>query len=454
MNDLHYDEAALFELATVSPARRSGRVHMHVGSCSRCAELVASIESFSAALSDPEVWEIQDPDPLLAMPDEGRIYQLQELETRLSMERTVAAMRMSVLLGLRSAERTAALRESPQLQTAGGAQKLLELAHERVENDALFSLTLAVAATSIVAELDRESYPPQLLSELSGSAFREQAVALRYLGRYAEGLDRIDRAEEHFRQGASNPGDLARTAYQKACLFLHAERIDEALPLMRESAKAFLDLGDTKHYLQTVVLDGAARFRSGDVRGAVEFWLSIEEPMRRENPDGLHAFLCNIAHGLVALGDLDSAGRYFAEALEIEHSLGLDGQLARVQWGAARMLVASGRWEEAIARFEKTASELLRLEMPSAAATVRLEAADLLLAMNRPAQANAMCRDLVSEFTRAGMTSSAIAAVAFLDEASKQGKLNAERIRHVRRFLERLPRSPGLLFAPPPLPVE
>jgi len=103
MNDLHYDEETLFELATVAPARRSGRVHMHVGSCSRCAELVASIESFSAALSEPEVWEVQDPDPLQAMPDEGRIRQLQELETRLSTERTVAAMRLSVLLGLRSA---------------------------------------------------------------------------------------------------------------------------------------------------------------------------------------------------------------------------------------------------------------------------------------------------------------------------------------------------------------
>jgi hypothetical protein len=79
-----------------------------------------------------------------------------------------------------------------------------------------------------------------------------------------------------------------------------------------------------------------------------------------------------------------------------------------------------------------------------------LDLAEQLLVIGEPAEVPAICRDLVTQFTRAGMPSRAITALAFLREAVAIGQATPSLIQHVHAFLRELPAEQPRLFAPAP----
>lgn len=71
----------------------------------------------------------------------------------------------------------------PEFQTGGVARLLCKWANRMCERDPLYALKLAEAASIISAELPDASYPRNTIHDLRGEAQKEQANALRFLGR-------------------------------------------------------------------------------------------------------------------------------------------------------------------------------------------------------------------------------------------------------------------------------
>jgi hypothetical protein len=89
--------------------------------------------------------------------------------------------------------------------------------------------------------------------------------------------------------------------------------------------------------------------------------------------------------------------------------------------------------------------------MVADAALAALDLAEALLIIGNTTEVPSICRTLLDRFTRAGMTSSAVTALAFLRETVAIGQVTPSHVRHVHDFLRELPGRPAHLFAPPPV---
>ena len=81
-----------------------------------------------------------------------------------------------------------------------------------------------------------------------------------------------------------------------------------------------------------------------------------------------------------------------------------------------------------------------------------MDRAEVLLALGRHDEVEELCRHAMSRFEQAGLSYSAraLTALAFIQEASSQRRVNPVLIKEVREYLRKLPAQPNLLFAPPP----
>jgi tetratricopeptide (TPR) repeat protein len=161
----------------------------------------------------------------------------------------------------------------------------------------------------------------------------------------------------------------------------------------------------------------------------------------------------NLAICYTELGSAQEAFDQYAIAAAILDEIGNAPEAARVRHNIGCLLAAQGRLGDAQTRFRSVRMEYRRLGMADAAVAADLDLAELLLAENAHAEAAALCGAAVEQFEKTGLsaTTKGLTALSFLREAAAQQRATPETARHVRRYLERLPREPQLLFAPPPL---
>jgi uncharacterized protein YkwD len=130
--------------------------------------------------------------------------------------------------------------------------------------------------------------------------------------------------------------------------------------------------------------------------------------------------------------------------------LGIKTDLTHTRWILARTLVLSKRAASAIPLLREAWRDFESLEMEADAALAALDLVEALLVTGDIEHVPAICRTLLDRFTRAGMNSPAVTALAYLREAVAAGQANRTLVRHVQKFLRELPKEPSLLFAPPP----
>ncbi|HXI12100.1 MAG TPA: tetratricopeptide repeat protein [Thermoanaerobaculia bacterium] len=441
MSDIHYDDETLIEFFTTGVSEPAD-VQEHVNSCRQCGAFRSSFETFAVALADPAVWQTNT-EVLFALPKEAKLQEVRELASRFDAEEADADGEISTIVGRPSSEWRSRFASSAPLHTVGGVRKLIATAHEMVDHNPTDAMILASTATALCSKLQGICYPQTIAADLMGTALKEQATALRYLGRYEEGLVLLKEAEACFYRGSASLADLTDLDFQRACLLFYAERIPEAIPIMRRAALAYRQLGDSKRFQQTRALEAAAALKTGEVRGAIALWLSLVDGIALESDlDTLATTLGNLGQAYLMLADFEEAGKYFHQALQLQKELGLQPHLMRVRWGLARTLVGTGEWEAGLARLRETAVEFEQAGMFSTSGLVKLEIAELLLAMGKGPEVVAVCSDLVQQFRAAGMATSAITAAAYLQEAASSGHVTAAMFKSVRERLEDVPSLP------------
>ncbi|HEX6639612.1 MAG TPA: hypothetical protein VF215_00795, partial [Thermoanaerobaculia bacterium] len=120
----------------------------------------------------------------------------------------------------------------------------------------------------------------------------------------------------------------------------------------------------------------------------------------------------------------------------------------------ARVVLHGGKLTEAIRRLRDVAAEFERCGMITNAALVGLDVSDALLALERPGEIVDLAQHLFSVFTKAGMLTGALTALAYLKEAAATNRLTKHDVAAIRTFLRRAERQPSLQFVPPPRPPE
>jgi len=438
----HYDDESLLEYVDgTSPI--AAEIEAHAAGCTICSAEIGSHRETIKLLESEDVWTDASPSP-------ARLADVAAFAARLKKEDSEAAAVCDEVLTGPSAWWPTRLRKAAGGRTAGVVRELLVRTRQFVERTPSDALQITTLAVELSMELGVADYPSDVVITLRAQALRDHAFVLSVIGRYSVALAVAERAEALFRQTPIPEYDLARLFLVKSNIYRCIERFEEAAALASTSADTFLRFGDRRRYVEARVFEGATLFQVHNAPRALAVFLSIEKEPSIANTTVHVNIVNNIGLCYRDLRQFDKSAVYLSQAAAEFDLLGLDVPRAKSRWALGTTLVSAGRLVDAVTVLRQAWRELETLELEADAALAALDLAEVLLSVGRNDEVPAICRSLLDRFTRAGMTSAAITALAFLRETVAIGQVTPAHVRHVHDFLRELPGSSAQLFAPPP----
>lgn len=420
----------------------------HIAQCSECAKTVEWITSIDDGLRDHDVWAVSESLGAAGtrLPDA-----LRGLARQVEIEDAEADAVLSPLLEKPAGVAWRDFTNVAEHHTAGMVRRLLKAANETCERRPLDALAIADAASSLAAALDTKRYASSVVISLRATAAKERANALRFLGRYDEALAALDEAETLFEKVPSSPIGKASIMYVRAGILVERQEYASALPLTRESGRAFRRAGDVDRYMRARHLEAHIKFYQAQVAAAQTIYEEVlAYGVRRNDRLWIARALATLARCRLELGDLDAARRHSEAARTGFDQLGLAAEVARTEWCIGRVHSAEQKFETALGVLREVRKRFTALGLVTDSALVTLDMMDNLFALGRPSEIAAEAAEIIRIFTNAGMLTSALRAFAYLREAGESRRITSRQIDHVRRFLYRTEREPLLAFAPPP----
>ncbi len=452
MPKTHYESAdflAYLERSADDPG--NAPLQAHLGQCDTCAQLFAQLSQLREALYDPETWE---PDPATeaeSAPSDRCLHEFQAFMHLMDEEDARAETVVPTLIAGSPDWWRARLDDDGRVLTGGVIRKLLEEFTATVYRDPSRALAIAQLATTIAERLAPTTYKHSVVLDLRGQAWKDQANALRLLGRYHDALAALDQAETYFSDMTAGHFALLTARYVRATVWCALERYPDALEIARECAEQFGEYGDRKRVAQARLLEGVIHHQMGAPSRALPCYLAAVAPLQEEHDLAtLAGVFSNLGECYGALGDADTAGTYYLQAIQLHKELTMKSEETRVRFSLGRTLIATGKPDDGVRLLRQAKADFEILEMAIEAGVVALVIAETLLALGQPHDVPEMCHNLVARFEAAGLHSNALAALAFLQDAATAGRATPTLVRSVREFLEALPRQPDLAFAPPP----
>ena len=429
-------------LYVLDPALVSARakVEAHLAACAECRAALEETRAFDAALREPETW-------LEAGPAE-----LQAFSLRADAEDAEA---VQLLKDFESPDAAANfvwenVARKPDYQTGGVARRLCQLANGMCERQPLYALSLAEAATKIAALLPDASYPRETIHELRGEAWKEQANAFRFLGRFADALKALDEAESECGKVPVESVGMVAVKYVRACVLYEQEQLDAAQALAAEAAAGALRLGEIDRFMRARHLQGEIFYERRQFGAAAAIFASIlaygEE---HSNTVWIARESLTLGQCHIELRTLTEANRLLHRALRLFSDLEFAPEVARTGWAIARLLFVEGKTTEATYRLRTAIQELTRFEMLTDAAIAAVDLAEMLNVLGRQREIRNLLAGVVQTFTAAGKLTGALTALAYLKDAAAAGTITPSAFSYVRHFLARAEHQPDLLFAPP-----
>jgi tetratricopeptide (TPR) repeat protein len=447
----HYDDEVIFQYVE-GTSEIGQEIEAHAASCGECAGEIGEHREMIEAFRFAEVWE-GSPEPVAEVPRPSRLAEAVSLNARLAREETAAEAACDEVLSGPSAWWSTRLRKAGAARTAGLVRQLLGRVRPLIERTPADALQVTTMATEIANDLSVADYPSDFVVTLRAQALRDHAYALSTVGRYPQALGAVDRAEALLRQTPIPDYELARLYLVRSLIYPHLDRVDEAIVSAGQAAEIFVRFGDRKRAAEARIFQGTNLYQSHKIREALEVWQSVE----RDSSLSDFARVCLVQNiGLCHrdLGQLDAAVQYLSRAAEEFDMLGVETNRAKSRWALATTFLSAGRHQDAIPALRSSWRELESLGLDADGALAALELAEALLITGQPDGVPAICRALLDRFTRNGMTSRAITALAFLRETVAIGQATPAHVRHVHEFLRELPAELPRLFAPSPVGLE
>jgi tetratricopeptide (TPR) repeat protein len=438
----HYDEDSLVAILDA----RILESDAHLASCAECAERLEDFRFVTEALRDAATWDQRE---VNAAPNSNTIATLRAFADTMAAEDAAAARWLEDLLAGERETWMAKLNAHPEWRTAGMLRALIGRMPSLLDSMPADAVECASLATSIADGLPDDPRTAQL----RGAAWRERAYSLLYVGRYAEAEVAVMRAQEILRGAAIAEFDIARVGTVKALIDRSMERIPAAFEAVRATRETFAAFGDVTREASAGLAHAQLLFNTQRFEEALTLLTSLEERVRASNDADSHArVLANLGWVCSRLGRTSDALRYHRLAATLFADLGVHTEVVRENWNIAAILGSEGRLDEALAAYHDVRGEFSRLGMVMPAALAGLHIAEILLSREMYDEVNDICQAAMRAFDTAGVLygANAMTALAYIHEASRNRKATPALARHVRQYLEELPRNASLLFAPPP----
>ncbi len=440
----HYDDEAL--IAILGSEGDGGARDPHLAVCKSCAETLASYRSVAGVLGAEAVWDLKDlekePAPLTAK-------SLRAFAVQMNADDRHAEELLEDLLSRPRGSWLTTVQNESRFTNPGLVRLLVERSEATLDKTPPDATAMVRAAVDIAERLDSQ--------QLRGAAWRQYAYSLFYTGDYTNAADAADLAHSAFEKCSVADYDLARVGIVRALIYTAQERYAEAHAVSQWSARIFQAYGDRNRLASAKSAAAYSLLWQSRYQEALPILIDIEKNFQGEiEPYSRAVTAGNIAMCYWQTGRVADALTYYQIAMDSYEQLGIKTEATRVKASVAGLLASQGQYVEAERRLRECLGEFAQLGMRMDVVYSGLELAEILLVENRDQEVEALCHSAMQQFQRSGIPHSAPALVAltYLREAAKQKRATPEIARHVKTYIERLPRQPELLFAPPPLPPE
>jgi tetratricopeptide (TPR) repeat protein len=439
----------LLGLYALDPAAVPNRqaLEQHLDACDECRANFEAIRAFDDQLRDPAVWEGGS-----SKNEAAGAKEIRRFAETLAREDEEAARLLAPY------EETPAARfvwddlpSDPAYQTAGVVRLLCKRANAMCEREPLYALALAEAASAIADKLRKSDYPRDVVHQWRGDALKEQANALRFLGRLPAALDALDRAEAEY-GNLRHPGiGMVAVFFVRATVLFEQDDYEAADALAERAALAARHLGDEERALNARHLQAQILFEKGAFKAAAEVFAAIlKDGEERGMPLRVARESVTLANCYIEMGKSALARDHIARAQAIFTSLRLKAELTRAEWARARCDLMDGKIAAALTGLRSCIRSFTDLDMLTDAGLVAIDAAEVLFATGRTSEIPPLLAGIVKTFTEAGKLTGALSAFAYLRTAAATATLTSAAVAHARHFVARADRHPEMLFVPPP----
>ena len=445
----HYDDETLIGLLGMNlQAVRDP----HLAVCSTCSENLASYQAIAEVLGEEVAWELRD---LRHEPVPETMAALKSFSATLVEDDAVAPELIATLLATPAAERLAAIRSRRELRTPAVVRALVTESETAIDRDPSQALSIAELATQVAEKIIVDGSAGDAALRARGSAWRQYAYAAFYVGDYRKAEQAVESAATAFDQCLVSDYELARVDIVRGLILAEEERHQEAIETVRRAADVFSAFGDRRRFASARSAEAFSLIFQMRYHEALTILEHVESEYREDLDNEARAtVIANVALCQSQVGATADAVNHFQIAAAIYEETGNKPEAARVRYNLAHFLAINGRHAEAKIRFRSVRKEFERLGMLHLAVQVGLDLAEVLLSENAYAEAHDLCTTAIRHFEASGLghTTAGLTALTFLQEAAARRRATPEVVRHVREYVERLPKEPELLFAPPPLP--
>ena len=421
----------------------------HLAACVTCAGALADHRAFDDLLRDPTVWT-------------GRSLEADANDQTLTLHNQIAEedRYAAELLGPYEEMEPARfvwldVARDLRFHSGGVVRRLCKRAHTMCERDPLYALAIADTAVAISSALSDAIYPSSAVHELRGEAWKERTNALGYLGRFTEAFEALEAAETEYGRLPHAGAGLVSVAFIRASLLYEQEQFGPAESFAEDAARAAQHLGLMDLYLSARHLVALIRSDQQKHREALEIGRSLLAYGERSDDEVWIARESLLVGGCeLELGNLVEAEHHLARARTLHAKLGATSEVTRTDWCIARLRARAGHTTDAVRRLRTCIAEFSASEMLTDAALVAVDLAEVLIAAGRPRDVSTVLAGVARTFAEAGKLSSAMTALAYLnDAAATPSVLSTAVLGYVRRFIMRADRDRELVFVPPPLPL-
>lgn len=309
---------------------------------------------------------------------------LHDFTDRLAAEDAEAARLLDTLLESQYLFTHANIARKRRFHTGGVVRLLTITSREECVRVPRFALILAETAGLIAEALPDDYYRAAAVNELRGTAWIEYATACRYLARFENGFDGLNRAERAYRRLLDPGTQLAVVDLARAGLLWEQECYDDALRFCRSAADRFSKRREMDRYIEASEVEAAILHRMGDVHAASETYTKVFELADAiPDPEMKARAARNLAVVHRDRGDMGSASKYLLIALQLYETMGHRAMVAQTRWCIASISLIAGNAADAAQRLPTLISNLTELGMAADAARAQLDLAEALLVLDR-----------------------------------------------------------------------
>lgn len=323
----------------------------------------------------------------------------------------------------------------------------LDECQKQVANDPHQALEFARLGLEVARRLDPEETGQHIVRDMQGRAWAMVGNAQRVLSDLRTAEAAFREAENALAEGTGDPLEEARYYTLLSTLRSDQRRFDESLTLLRRAARIYRYLGEDHLLGRTLVMEGTALGKSGDINRAIRV-LERALPLLDDVREARVGLLArhNLVHYLRETGNVQEALNLLKQIKPLYRQLGNRMDLIRLRWVEGSLAREIGQPLLAENAFLEVRNNFIEAGIGFDAALVSMDLALLYLDQSRYDEVQKLALEMKPIFESRDVHREAVAALLIFCHAAERRQATAQLVHEIESYLKSARNDPTTPF--------